>query len=296
MLLNQIKNIFKKAKIPLSQLLESAFRGGDREDYDFIEEQLILSDIGIRTAEKIIKELKKQAKEGIAIGRENLLDILRKIIIGMLLDPVYPNEENSPLIILISGINGAGKTTTIGKIAKIYKDKNREVILGACDTFRAAANEQLDVWSQRTKSLIYISKGTKDPAAVAYETVLTGIEKKCDVIIIDTAGRMHTNEGLMKEIKKIFTVLKNKFTDINIFSLLIIDSTTGKNALQQAKEFKNFASVDAIFLSKMDGTAKGGNVITIADELNLPISYIGTGEGIDDIALFDKEEFINEII
>ena len=296
MLLNQIKNIFKKAKLPLNQLFESAFKGGSREDYDFIEEQLILSDIGMETSAKIIRELKKQAKDGVVIGRDNLVDILREIVLGMLPAPVFPNEEKMPLVILISGINGAGKTTTIGKIAHMFDKKKKRVLMGACDTFRAAADEQLKVWSERTNSQIYISKESKDPAAVAYETVTKGIEVGFDIIIIDTAGRMHTNEGLMKEVKKIPTVLKSKFAGLNMFSLLVIDSTTGKNALQQAIEFKNAASVDAIFLSKMDGTAKGGNVITIADEIKLPISYIGTGEGIEDITEFDRKEFVNDII
>ncbi|HAV92459.1 TPA: signal recognition particle-docking protein FtsY [candidate division WOR-3 bacterium] len=296
MLLNQIKNIFKKAKLPLNQLLESAFKGGKLEDYDFIEEQLIIADIGMETADKIIKELKRQAREGIVIGRENLLEILKKIISGILLDPIYPNEAELPLILLVSGINGAGKTTTIGKLANMYEKKGKKVLLGACDTFRAAADEQLKIWSERAKSQIYISKESKDPAAVAYETVSKGIAEGFDIIIIDTAGRMHTNDNLMKEIKKIGTVLRSKFDKPNIFSILVIDSTTGKNALNQAKEFKNVADVDAIFLSKMDGTAKGGNIITIADELKLPISYIGIGEGIDDITGFEKESFIEEII
>ncbi|MGE3063301.1 MAG: signal recognition particle-docking protein FtsY [bacterium] len=296
MLLNQIKSLFKKAKLPLSSLLESAFKGGKQEDYDFIEEQLILADIGIETSQKIIKELKRKAKDGVVIGRENLLDILREIIKNLLPTPVYPDDGLKPLVILVSGINGSGKTTTIGKLAGMYQKQGKKVMLGACDTFRAAADEQLRIWAQRTNSMIYISKESKDPAAVAFETVRQGIDDECDIMIIDTAGRMHNNEGLMKEINKIVNVLKSKYSSLNIFSLLVMDANTGKNALNQAKEFKGAASVNAIFLSKMDGTSKGGSVITVSDELGLPISYIGTGEGLDDILCFDKDEFVNDIV
>ncbi|MDD3803084.1 MAG: signal recognition particle-docking protein FtsY [bacterium] len=296
MLLNRLKSLFKKAKLPLGLVLESAFKGGKAEDFDFIEEQLILADIGMETSGKIISELKKKAKEGIVIGKENLLELLREIIMNLLPSPVFPNDDVKPLVILVSGINGAGKTTTIGKLASMYEKKNKRVMMGACDTFRAAADEQLKVWAQRTNSLIYSSRDSKDPAAVAFETVREGLGQNCDVIIIDTAGRMHTNEGLMKEIEKIVSVLNSKYSSLNMFSILVMDANTGKNALCQAKQFKSAAKVNAIFLSKMDGTAKGGSVITVSDELKLPISYVGTGESIDDLSIFDKNEFVNDIV
>jgi len=296
MLLNQIRNLFKKAKLPLGELVESAFRGGKREDYDFIEEQLILADIGMETSEKIIGELKRRAKEGVIIGRDNLLDVLREIVGKILPEPVYPDEKRERIIILVSGINGAGKTTSIGKIANYYSKKGKKVMLGACDTFRAAADEQLRIWSQRAGASFYVSKDSKEPAAAAFETVRAGIDEGCGVIIIDTAGRMHTNEGLMKEVKKIVSVLKSKYPSEELFSLLVMDANTGKNALNQAKQFKDAAGVNAIFLSKLDGTAKGGSVITVSDELGLPISYVGTGEQLEDISLFNKEEFINDIV
>lgn len=296
MLLNQIKNIFKKAKLPLSQVLESAFKGGRIDDYDFIEEQLIISDIGMNTTKKIIERLKRRAKEGVIIGRENLTDELKKIIFDILKSPMNPDDSKKPLVILVSGINGAGKTTSIAKLANWYRKRGGKVILGAADTFRAAADEQLKIWAERTGSEIYLAEEKREPAAVAYGACKKAVDENYDVLIIDTAGRMHNNENLMKEIVKLHSVIIDKFKGVNIFSLLVIDSTNGKNALAQAIEFKKAAGVDAIFLTKMDGTAKGGNVITIADELALPITFIGTGEDIDDFAPFDKESFVNEII
>ncbi|MEO0282047.1 MAG: signal recognition particle-docking protein FtsY [candidate division WOR-3 bacterium] len=295
MLLHKLKNIFQKAKLPLKDVVQSAVFGGKREDYNFIEEQLILSDIGIETTQKIIKKLKERVKEGVIIGRENIVEELKKILKEILKDPVYFNLDETN-IILVSGVNGSGKTTSIGKLANYLVKNEKKVLLGACDTFRAAAFDQIEIWGNRANSFVYIPENEKEPAAAAFESVKYGIENRFDKIIIDTAGRMHTNKNLMEELKKLYNVLKLKFPQLPIFSILIIDATNGKNTLQQAKNFKEAVNIDTIFLTKMDGTAKGGSVITIADELCLPISYIGVGEGIDDLEFFDKDLFVNSIL
>lgn len=295
MLLHKLKNIFQKAKLPLKDVVQSAFFGGKREDYEFIEEQLLLSDIGVETTQKIMKKLKDRVKEGVVIGRENIIEELKKILKEILKDPVYFNLEGTS-VILVSGVNGSGKTTSIGKLANYLVKNKKKVLLGACDTFRAAAFDQIGIWGNRSNSFVYIPENEKEPAAAAFESVKYGLENDFDKIIIDTAGRMHTNKNLMEELKKLYNVLKLKFPQTPIFSILIIDATNGKNTLQQAKNFKEAVNVDTIFLTKMDGTAKGGSVITIADELSLPISYIGIGEGIEDFEFFDKDLFVDSIL
>ncbi|MEO0288015.1 MAG: signal recognition particle-docking protein FtsY [candidate division WOR-3 bacterium] len=295
MLLHKLKNIFQKAKLPLKDVVQSAVFGGKREDYDFIEEQLILSDIGVETTQRIIKKLKDRVKEGVIIGRENIVEELKKILKEILKDPVYFNLEET-VIILVSGVNGSGKTTSIGKLANYLVKNQKKVLLGACDTFRAAAFDQIEIWGNRANSFVYIPENGKEPAAAAFESVKYGVENGFDKFIIDTAGRMHTNRNLMEELKKLYSVLKLKFPKLRIFSILVIDATNGKNTLQQAKNFKEAVNVDTIFLTKMDGTAKGGSVITIADELSLPISYIGVGEGIEDLEFFDKDLFVDSIL
>lgn len=295
MLLHKLKNIFQKGKLPLKEVVQSAFFGGKREDYEFIEEQLLLSDIGVETTQKIIKKLKDRVKEGVIIGRENIVEELKKIIKEILKDPLY-FDLNEKGIILVSGVNGSGKTTSIGKLANYLVKNEKKVVLGACDTFRAAAFDQIEIWGDRANSFVYIPKDVKEPAAAAFESVNYGIENGYDKIIIDTAGRMHTNKNLMEELKKLYSVLKNKFPHIPLFSILVIDATNGKNTLHQAKNFKEAVNVDTIFLTKMDGTAKGGSVITIADELSLPISFVGVGESIEDMELFDKNLFVDSIL
>lgn len=295
MLLNRLKNIFQKSKLPLKDIFQSVVFGGKKEDYDFIEEQLILSDIGLNTTEKIIKRLKERVKNNIIVERENIVEELKIVLKDMLKETLLPDFDKKR-IILVSGVNGSGKTTSIGKLANLAIKSNKKVLLGACDTFRSAAMEQLAIWGDRTKSSVYIPDNQKDPAAVAFQSVKYGIENSFDIIIIDTAGRMHTNKNLMVEMKKIYDVLYSKYNFMGIFSILVIDATNGKNTLSQAKYFKESSKVDTIFLTKMDGTAKGGSIITIADELDLPISYIGTGENMEDIDIFDKDIFIDSIL
>ena len=293
---NRLKNILKKAKLPIEDVFGAAFKGGKIEDYDYIEEQLILADIGMETTHKIISILKKRVKNGVIIGRDNIIEELENILSEIIPDPIFPNNEKKPLVFIVSGINGSGKTTSIAKIAYYYKTQNKKILFGAADTFRAAAEEQLKIWSKRIDIDIFSPEKERDPAAIAYSAYMKAQDEKYDVLIIDTAGRMHTNYNLMNEIKKTYNVLKNKFKNINLFSILVIDGTTGKNALSQAKQFKDAINVDVLFLTKIDGTAKGGIVITIADELHLPISYIGVGEHKEDLWLFNKIDFIKSIL
>lgn len=282
--------------MPIGEVFSAAFRGGKIEDYDEIEEQLILSDISMHTTSKIIEALKRRVKEGVIIGTDNIREQLRDILKEIINEPLLPNTENKPAVIMISGINGAGKTTSIAKLAEYYKSHNKRILLSASDTYRAAADTQLQIWAERAGCDIYISDTAKDPAAVSYNAYNKAVSEGYDMLIIDTAGRMHTNANLMKEVKKIYDVLKKSFEGINLFSLLVIDGTTGKNAVIQARQFLDAVHVDSLFITKLDGTAKGGTVISIADELNLPISFAGVGENKTDLWLFDPDQYVKSII
>lgn len=296
MFLKRIKSILKKASLPVGEIVKAALQGGPKEYYDELEEKLILSDIGLSTSDKIVRELKRRAKSGIITEADVLKGELKTILSSLIPDPVYPDTSRKPSVIIVTGINGAGKTTSIAKLSSFYGGSGKRVLLGACDTFRAAADEQLNVWAQRTGASIFLPEEQKDPAAVAFLSCKKALDENFDILIVDTAGRMHTNSSLMTEIGKIYSVLSSKFADCPLFSLMVIDANTGKNALEQAKQFMSAAKTDAVFLTKIDGTAKGGASITIADELGLPISFIGAGERAEDLWLFDKKEFIESIL
>lgn len=296
MQLNRLKNILKKARMPVSEVFSAAFKGGKAEDYYDLEEQLILSDISMETTDKIIKALKAKVKEGVIIGTDSVKDQLKDIIKTVIRDTRLPDTEKRPVVIMVSGVNGAGKTTSIAKLAHFYKEQNMRILLSASDTYRAAADTQLDIWSKRTGCDIYISDSAKDPAAVSYNAYEKAVSEDYDMLIIDTAGRMHTNKNLMSEINKIYSVLTKSFENINLFSMLVIDGTTGKNAVLQAKQFLDAVHVDSLFITKLDGTAKGGTIISIADELGLPISFAGVGEDKADLWIFEPDKYINSII
>lgn len=293
---NRIRNIFKKARLPVGELM-TAFRGGSDILYEDIEEQLILSDVSMDTAGYILGELRRRVKRDVITDRDDFKKALKEIIASVFPQPQYPDTEKKPLVIMIYGVNGAGKTTSIAKLSHYYREKGfKSILLCAADTFRAAADEQLKIWSQRTEADIFIANRQGDPAAVAYASYEKALSEQYDILIIDTAGRMHTNANLMKEIEKIYNVMTGKFENINIFTLLIIDATNGSNALTQAKQFSNIINTDAVFLTKIDGTAKGGTIITIAHKLGIPVSFAGTGEQSGDMWLFEPELFIDEII
>ncbi|NQW30381.1 MAG: signal recognition particle-docking protein FtsY [Ignavibacteria bacterium] len=265
-----------------------------------IEEILITSDIGVTTSEKIISRLRDRVKRDGIESADQVINVLQEEIVALIgTSPSAHNDsifavdaENGPHVIMVIGVNGVGKTTTIGKLAHNYKKSGKSVVIGAADTFRAAANEQLEVWAKRADVGIIQQKQGADPAAVAYDTLKSAVAKKTDVVIIDTAGRLHNKQGLMQELEKIGRVMKKIKPEAPNDIYLVLDATTGQNALQQAKEFTKVAPITGLVLTKLDGTAKGGSVIAIVDSLNMPVRYVGVGEQIDDLQVFDPEAFV----
>lgn len=265
-----------------------------------IEEILITSDVGVSTSEKIIARLKQRVKTDNITSSDTIVEVLKEEIAGLLLasptahaDATFSiDESDKPHVIMLIGVNGVGKTTTIGKLAHNYKKAGKTVLIGAADTFRAAANEQLEVWAHRAGVDIVQQQHGADPAAVAYDTLNAAKARNIDVVIIDTAGRLHNKQGLMQELEKIGRVMKKIHPNAPHDVFLALDATTGQNALQQAREFTKVAPITGIVLTKLDGTAKGGAVIAIADNMNIPVRYIGVGEQIDDLQAFDSMAFV----
>jgi len=274
----------------------------DDEVLDKLEELLVSSDVSLDTTIKIIERIEARVARDKYMNAAELNEILRDEIVQLLTDNntedvpgfVIP-EGKQPYIILVVGVNGVGKTTTIGKIAHQFQQQGKKVVLGAGDTFRAAAVDQLEIWSKRVGCDFY-SKGMKtDPAAVAYETVNYAIQNNCDVAIIDTAGRLHTKINLMKELSKIKRSVSKRLEDAPHEVLLVLDATTGQNAIEQATHFTNATDVSALALTKLDGTAKGGVAIAISDQFKVPIKYIGLGEGIDHLKAFNRRAFVDAL-
>ena len=273
----------------------------DEEVLDNLEDALVSADIGVETTVKIIELLEKRVAKDKYLNTTELNSILKKEIIGLLSEA--PADENyidynlpaghSPHVILVVGVNGVGKTTTIGKLAYNFKNAGKEVLLGAADTFRAAAVDQLTIWSDRTGVPIVKKEMGSDPASVTYDTVLSGVARKSDVIIIDTAGRLHNKLHLMEELTKMKRVIQKVIPDAPHEVLLVLDGSTGQNALEQAKHFTAATEVTALAITKLDGTAKGGVVIAIANQFNIPVKFIGVGEQAEDLLIFDKEQFVN---
>lgn len=272
----------------------------DQALLDEIEEILITGDVGVTTTERIISRLKERVKRDKLEDAEKIIDVLKEEIAVMLgesssatIDREFLiDADDRPHVIMVIGVNGVGKTTTIGKLAHNYKKAGKSVLIGAADTFRAAANEQLEVWAQRAGVDIIQQNQGADPAAVAYDTLTAAKARNVDVVIIDTAGRLHNKQGLMKELEKIGRVMKKVKDNSPNDIFLVLDATTGQNALQQAKEFTKVAPITGIILTKLDGTAKGGAVLAIADAMNFPVRYIGVGERIDDLQVFDPNAFV----
>ncbi|GAB1442117.1 signal recognition particle-docking protein FtsY [Ignavibacteriales bacterium] len=266
-----------------------------------MEELLISSDIGYDLAMKIVEEVRKQLKGEKDRSGENVLEVVKKVLEDELAHSLSsveysPDVEKfNPFVILIVGVNGAGKTTTIGKLAHNFKMSGWKVIVGAADTFRAAANEQLEIWAQRAGVPI-ISRGMgADPSAVAYETIEEAIRLNADVVMIDTAGRLHTKVNLMEELRKIKNVIAKKLPDSPNEIFLVVDGTTGQNAVQQGKEFSKVTELSGLIVTKLDGTAKGGVIFQICRELKVPVRYIGVGEGIEDLQNFDPAMYVEAI-
>ena len=259
--------------------------------YDDLEEALIMGDIGMKTAVDIVSELRHRVNKIEVRNPKHANMIISDIIAEMIDGGEDMGLITQPSIILVIGVNGVGKTTTIGKLAAMYKREGKKVILGAADTFRAAAIEQLEIWSERAGVDIVKHKEGADPAAVVYDTISAGLSRDCDIIIIDTAGRLHNKKNLMDELAKIYRVVEKELPYADREILLVLDATTGQNAVNQAKEFMNVAELTGIALTKLDGTARGGVVLTIKNELKLPVKFIGVGEQIDDLQPFKPKVF-----
>ena len=263
----------------------------DDDLYDELEEQLILADVGGDVAMKLVDALRDRVQEkGLKTG-EQAADALRDIIADEMRPETEMALDGHPAVILVIGVNGVGKTTSIGKLAAMYKNEGKKVILAAADTFRAAAIEQLEEWANRAGVEIVKHREGADPAAVIYDTIQAGKARNADIIICDTAGRLHNKKNLMEELAKIYRVIDRELPYSDRESLLVLDATTGQNAVNQAKEFKNVAEITGIILTKLDGTAKGGVVLNIKNELGVPVKFIGVGEKVDDLRPFNARAF-----
>ena len=272
----------------------------DEDVLDNLEEVLVASDVGVNTTLKIIKRIETRVAVDKYVGTEALNAILREEITGLLSETNVGNEtefsvpkSNTPHVIMVVGVNGVGKTTTIGKLASQFKKQGLNVVLGAADTFRAAAIDQLQVWADRTAVPIVRQEMGSDPASVAFDTLTSAVKQNADVVIIDTAGRLHNKVNLMNELTKIKRVMQKVITDAPHEVLLVLDGSTGQNAFEQAKHFTLATEVTSLAVTKLDGTAKGGVVIGISDQFKIPVKYIGVGEGIDDLQVFNKHEFVD---
>ena len=295
---SKIKSGLQKTRSSISNSVNSiinSFTKIDEELFEELEEILVMSDIGVATSTEICDKMRAKIKETGETDPNNIKSMMKEIIVDMLGEDEGLILNIKPSVILVIGVNGVGKTTSIGKIAAQLKNKGKNVVLGAADTFRAAAIDQLEVWSQRAGvSMVKSVEGT-DPASVVFDTIASAKAKGADVIICDTAGRLHNKKNLMDELAKINRVIARELPDASVETLLVLDSTTGQNAVNQAKEFKNVTNITGIVLTKLDGTAKGGIIIPIKNELNIPVKYIGVGEGIDDLQPFNAKEFADGI-
>ena len=294
----RVKEGLTKTKNALFGQIDDLLKNFVKVDEDLLEELeeiLICADVGVNAAEMIIDELREQIKDGRLKEKEQVTEALRSILEGMIGEGEPLNLSTSPSVILVIGVNGVGKTTSIGKISNQLRKSGKKVVVAAADTFRAAAIDQLAVWCDRAKvDLIRQNEGS-DPAAVVFDACHAAKNKNADVLIIDTAGRLHNKTNLMNELAKINRVIDRELPGVARENLLVLDATTGQNAISQAKEFKNAAALTGLILNKMDGTAKGGIVISIRQELNIPVKFIGVGEKLDDMQEFDQKEFVSAL-
>ena len=267
----------------------------DEDLLEELEELLIMADVGVSATGDIIDELRERIKDGRLKEKEQVLDSLKEIISDMIGEHQPLKLETTPSVVLVIGVNGAGKTTSIGKISKRLRLSGKNVVVAAADTFRAAAIDQLEVWCKRAKVDIVKQNEGSDPAAVVFDAIQYAKKKNADVLIIDTAGRLHNKQNLMNELAKINRIIDRELPDASRENLLVLDATTGQNAVMQAKEFSKAANITGITLNKLDGTAKGGIVISIKQELGIPVKFIGVGEKIDDMQEFDAKEFIDAL-
>lgn len=273
----------------------NSFTKIDEELFEQLEETLVMSDIGVETSVEICERLRKRIKETGITDPAEIKNLMKEIIVDMLGEDEGLRLETKPSVILVIGVNGVGKTTTIGKLSLQLKNSGKRVVLGAADTFRAAAIDQLGIWAERAGVTMVKSVEGTDPASVVFDTIASAKSKGADVIICDTAGRLHNKKNLMDELAKIYRVIARELPDASVETLLVLDAATGQNAVNQAREFKNVADITGIVLTKLDGTAKGGIIIAIRNELGIPVKFVGVGEGIDDLQPFSAAEFADGI-
>lgn len=294
---SKIKEGLKKTKEVLSFKLNKLFTGGVMNDdfYDELEYILLSSDVGAATTERILDELRDAVDEKLIRDRSKAKGELKRLMVEILTEPEVP-EYDYPLVIMVSGVNGVGKTTAMGKLAKKFKKERHDVLLVAADTFRAAAADQLTVWAESAGVRIVKQAEGADPASVVFDALTSAKAKKNDVVLIDTAGRLHNKKNLMDELGKISRIVTREMPDAMYLNYIVLDATTGQNALSQVDVFNEVVDIDGIILTKLDGTAKGGVVFAITNELEVPVVYVGVGEGIDDLELFDPESFVDEIL
>ena len=296
----KIKNGLKKTRAAMANTLGgifASFSGANEEFYEELEESMILADIGVETSCKAVEQLRTVVKERKLRTAEEIHDALKDILVDMLsVGDTELNLSTHPSVILVIGVNGVGKTTTIGKIAKQLTSQGKKVMLVAGDTFRAAAADQLEIWAGRSGASIVRQHEGADPASVVFDGIQSAKARDVDVILIDTAGRLHNKTNLMNELNKISRIVARELPDAAKEVLLVLDGTTGQNGLIQAKQFKEIAGVTAIALTKLDGTAKGGIVIAVADALQIPVKFVGVGEQADDLMPFSAKEFVEALI
>jgi fused signal recognition particle receptor len=294
---SKIANALKKTRDALGGALGALFaknKIGD-EFYEELEEILIGSDITLNTAEEVVDEIRAEVKEEKLKDKDYIVDLLKDILEEKLQEADIP-EIKYPAVIMLVGVNGVGKTTTVGKLANYFIKQGKTVTVAAADTFRAAASDQLTVWADRAKVRIVKHEEGSDPSAVVFDALSSAKARGTDVVIIDTAGRLHVKANLMEELKKMSRVVDREYPAANFYKLLILDATTGHNAVNQAQVFDEAVELDGIVLTKLDGSAKGGFVISLCDELGIPVMFVGVGEKIDDLELFNPEEFIDNIL
>ncbi len=299
-LFDKLKESLAKTKESVNSKFEDvirAFKSVDEDLLEELEEALIMADLGVNTSSEIIKRLRSNVKEKKISESSELREELRGILTEIL--SAGDNSlkmEGKPAVVMVIGVNGVGKTTTIGKIANMYTSAGKKTIIAAADTFRAAAIEQLEVWAERAGAEIIKQQEGSDPAAVVFDAIGAAKKRGADVLLCDTAGRLHNKKNLMEELKKIYRIIEKELPESSLEVLLVLDATTGQNAVHQAQQFKEAADITGIVLTKLDGTAKGGIVFAVKNDYDIPVKLIGIGEGIDDIAEFDPEKFVAAII
>lgn len=294
--LSKIVQGIKKTKDSIDKKLFFAFSAREINDdfYEDLEEALLGADVGISASEAVIEEMKDRVFKQKIKRSEDAKQILKDVLVDQIDFETVPYTY--PLVILMSGVNGVGKTTAVGKIAHLFLEQGKSVVIAAADTFRAAASEQLEVWGERAGVRVIRHNEGADPAAVVFDAISSAKAKNTDVILIDTAGRLHNKKNLMEELKKICRVVTRELPEADFRTYLVLDATTGQNAVAQAEIFSQATDTDGIVLTKLDGTAKGGVVIAICEELELPVLYVGVGEKIDDLIPFDAKEFVDALI